>query len=135
MSVGEVGMAREILDEQPQRQTKIPGRGRRWFAATGWRHVVAIAALLFALFPVWIVVIGAFSESGTLGGQTLIPESIHHQAVRHARRRVALLAVVRQLAGHQHVAAAGTVLLASRPPTPSRVCGSRAAGPGCSRCC
>jgi arabinogalactan oligomer/maltooligosaccharide transport system permease protein len=76
MSVSEPAMVREILDEKPQRQTKIPGRGRRWFAATGWRHVVAILALLFALFPVWIVVIGAFSESGTLGGQTLIPESI-----------------------------------------------------------
>jgi arabinogalactan oligomer/maltooligosaccharide transport system permease protein len=54
----------------------IPGAGRRWFAATGWRHVVAVLALLFALFPVWIVIIAAFSESGTLGGQTLLPESL-----------------------------------------------------------
>ena len=33
-------------------QQKIPGRGRRWFAATGWRHVVGILMLFFALFPV-----------------------------------------------------------------------------------
>ncbi len=51
-------------------------RGRRWFAATGWRHVVGLLALFFALFPVWIVLIAAFSESGTLSGQTLVPESI-----------------------------------------------------------
>ena len=68
-------MVREVLDEKPAQQRKIPGRGRRWFAAVGWRHLVAILALIFALFPVWIVVIAAFSESGTLGSQTLIPES------------------------------------------------------------
>jgi arabinogalactan oligomer/maltooligosaccharide transport system permease protein len=53
----------------------IPGRGRRWFAATGWRHVVGVVMLFVALFPVWFVVIAAFSEDGTLSGQTLLPES------------------------------------------------------------
>lgn len=56
--------------------TKIPGRGRRWFARTGWRHVVGIAMLFFALFPVWFVLIAAFSEKGTLSAQTLVPESM-----------------------------------------------------------
>ena len=32
--------------------------------------------MFFALFPVWIVLIAAFSETGTLGGQTLLPETI-----------------------------------------------------------
>ena len=31
-----------------------------WFADTGWRHIVAVVALVFALFPVYWVVIGAF---------------------------------------------------------------------------
>jgi arabinogalactan oligomer/maltooligosaccharide transport system permease protein len=53
-----------------------PGRWRRRFAATGWRHVVGILVLFFALFPVWFVLIAAFSETGTLSGQTLVPESI-----------------------------------------------------------
>jgi arabinogalactan oligomer/maltooligosaccharide transport system permease protein len=53
----------------------IPGRGRRWFAATGWRHVIGVVMLFVALFPVWFVVIAAFSEDGTLSGQTLLPES------------------------------------------------------------
>ena len=55
---------------------KIPGGGRRWLAATGWRHIVAIPMLFFALFPVWFVLIAAFSEDGTLSGQTLLPETV-----------------------------------------------------------
>jgi arabinogalactan oligomer/maltooligosaccharide transport system permease protein len=61
----------------PPADTKaVPGRFRRGFAATGWRHIVGVAALFFALFPVWFVLIAAFSESGTLSGQTLFPESV-----------------------------------------------------------
>lgn len=41
-----------------------------------WRHVIGVLALLFALFPVWFVLIAAFSKSGTLSSQTLVPESI-----------------------------------------------------------
>ena len=58
------------------RPTAVPGRGRRWFAATGWRHLVGIVMLFIALFPVWFVVIAAFSDDGTLSGQTLLPESV-----------------------------------------------------------
>ncbi len=57
-------------------QQKIPGRGRRWFAATGWRHVVGIFMLFFALFPVYFVIIASFSDSGTLSGQQLVPDSL-----------------------------------------------------------
>ena len=56
--------------------TRMPGWRRRWFTATGWRHVVGFLAIIFALFPVWMVLIAAFSESGSLSGQTLVPESI-----------------------------------------------------------
>jgi arabinogalactan oligomer/maltooligosaccharide transport system permease protein len=44
----------------------------RWFRRTGWRHVVAIVALAFALFPVLWVLSAAFSD-GNLSGQSLIP--------------------------------------------------------------
>ena len=54
---------------------KIPGRGRRWFVATGWRHGVGIAMLVFALFPVWFVVLAAFSKSSALSSQNLWPEA------------------------------------------------------------
>jgi len=49
---------------------------RRWLVRTGWRHLVGLLALVFALFPVWIVLIAAFSEQGTLSTQTLVPESL-----------------------------------------------------------
>jgi arabinogalactan oligomer/maltooligosaccharide transport system permease protein len=45
----------------------------RWFFDTGWRHLVAIGAVLFALFPLVWVVSAAFSSS-SLSSQTLIPE-------------------------------------------------------------
>ena len=45
----------------------------RWFGETGWRHLVALLALAFAVFPVLWVVSAAFSD-GTLNRQTLIPE-------------------------------------------------------------
>jgi arabinogalactan oligomer/maltooligosaccharide transport system permease protein len=57
-------------------QQKIPGRGRRWFTATGWRHVVGIAMLFFALFPVYFVIVASFSDTGTLSGQELVPETL-----------------------------------------------------------
>jgi arabinogalactan oligomer/maltooligosaccharide transport system permease protein len=45
----------------------------RWFRSTGWRHLVAWLALAFALFPVWWVIGGAFSDSG-LSTQKVIPD-------------------------------------------------------------
>jgi ABC-type sugar transport system permease subunit len=44
----------------------------RWFFDTGWRHLFAIGAVLFAIFPLLWVVSAAFS-SGSLSSQTLIP--------------------------------------------------------------
>lgn len=44
-----------------------------WFRQTGWRHVVALLALAFGLFPVLWVVSAAFSD-GNLNSQELIPE-------------------------------------------------------------
>jgi arabinogalactan oligomer/maltooligosaccharide transport system permease protein len=54
----------------------VPGRARRWFVATGWRHLVGIVMLFVALFPVWFVLVAAFSEKGTLTSQSLLPESV-----------------------------------------------------------
>jgi arabinogalactan oligomer/maltooligosaccharide transport system permease protein len=44
-----------------------------WFRQTGWRHLFAWAALVFALFPVTWVVSAAFSD-GNLSSQRLIPD-------------------------------------------------------------
>lgn len=44
----------------------------RWFAQTGWRHLVALIAIAFAVFPVLWVMSASFSD-GNLSRQTLIP--------------------------------------------------------------
>jgi arabinogalactan oligomer/maltooligosaccharide transport system permease protein len=44
-----------------------------WFRQTGWRHIFALAALVFALFPVTWVISAAFSD-GNLNSQELIPD-------------------------------------------------------------
>ena len=46
-------------------------RGGNW-----WRHVVAIAAIAFALFPVAYVVSAAFNADQSLSGSSLIPRAV-----------------------------------------------------------
>jgi arabinogalactan oligomer/maltooligosaccharide transport system permease protein len=48
-----------------------PKRGSNW-----WRHVVAILAMLFALFPVAYVVSAAFNVDETLASASLIPRHV-----------------------------------------------------------
>lgn len=50
------------------------GRGGRWWRDIGWRHLVAVAALAFALFPVVWIVSSSISSTGTLQGGQLIPD-------------------------------------------------------------
>jgi len=47
--------------------------GDSWFRAVGWRHVLAIVAAIFALFPISFVVSAAFNPLGTLSSTTVIP--------------------------------------------------------------
>ena len=46
-----------------------------WFRDVGWRHLVALLAVAFALFPVVWVVSASFNPTGSLAGQRLIPEN------------------------------------------------------------
>ncbi|MBF0686933.1 MAG: sugar ABC transporter permease [Cellulomonas sp.] len=41
---------------------------RRWFAELGWRHLVGIVAIVYALFPIVYVISASLSEGGTLTG-------------------------------------------------------------------
>jgi arabinogalactan oligomer/maltooligosaccharide transport system permease protein len=51
-------------------------RGPKWFMEMGWRHVVAICACLFALFPIAYIVSAAFNADQSLGGSSLIPRHV-----------------------------------------------------------
>lgn len=47
--------------------------GQSWFQAVGWRHIVAIFAIIFALIPILFVASAAFNPLGTLSSTSLIP--------------------------------------------------------------
>ena len=47
--------------------------GQSWFGRVGWRHLVAIVAVIFALVPISFVVSAAFNPLGTLSSTALIP--------------------------------------------------------------
>ena len=67
------------------RQPRLPFG--RWVTGFAWRHVVGVLALIFALFPVWFVVLAAFSPVASLSGQRLSPEAFtlrqYHRLVDH----------------------------------------------------
>ena len=48
-----------------------PRGGGMW-----WRHVIALIAVLFAIFPIVYVVSAAFNADQTLGGASLIPRDV-----------------------------------------------------------
>ena len=49
--------------------------GQNWFQAVGWRHLVAIGAIIFALIPILFVASAAFNPLGTLSSTALIPNN------------------------------------------------------------
>ena len=44
-----------------------------WFRQVGWRHLVGIIALFFAIFPILFLVSAAFNPECTLSSAKLIP--------------------------------------------------------------
>lgn len=51
----------------------LGGAGGNWFMRIGWRHLVAIIAIFFAVFPILFLVSAALNPLGTLAASTLIP--------------------------------------------------------------
>lgn len=93
--------------------TRRPGTRGRWFRRTGWRHVIGVLALAFALFPVWFVALAAFSSSASLSNQHLWPDVF---TLRQYRKLVADYPFWRWFfnsLGISIVTAALTVLLAA----------------------
>ncbi|MDN5820664.1 MAG: ABC transporter permease subunit [Brachybacterium sp.] len=57
----------------PQRGGKHRMPFRRWFAELGWRHVVGVLAITFALFPIMFVLSASLNESGSIAAAGLLP--------------------------------------------------------------
>lgn len=47
--------------------------GQGWFGAVGWRHVVGLVAIIFAIVPILFVASAAFNPLGTLSSTSLVP--------------------------------------------------------------
>ncbi len=53
---------------------KAPSPFMKWFRDKGWRHLVAYAAIAFAVFPAIYVVSSAINPRGTLTSSQVIPD-------------------------------------------------------------
>jgi arabinogalactan oligomer/maltooligosaccharide transport system permease protein len=61
-------MARTATHELLERRTPA-----RWFRDLGWRHLVGLAAIVFAVFPLVWIISASLNPTGTLTSQRLIP--------------------------------------------------------------
>lgn len=58
-------------------RTGRPAMSRaRWWREVGWRHVVGILAVVFAVFPILYIVSAALNPLGTLASTDLIPRQV-----------------------------------------------------------
>lgn len=59
---------------------KRPFSFGRWFAATGWRHLVGLVVVVFALFPIVFVISSSLNPDGTLTGSNALFSEIGFDA-------------------------------------------------------
>ena len=62
-------------DAGPPHVVKLGSAKGSWFRQVGWRHIIGIIALFFAIFPILFVVSAAFNPIGTLSSSTIIPRN------------------------------------------------------------
>jgi len=58
----------------PPHVVKLGSARGSWFRRVGWRHIVGVIALLFAIFPILFVISAAFNPLGTLSSSSIIPK-------------------------------------------------------------
>ena len=62
---------------------------RRWMAEVGWRHLVGIAAMAFAAFPILFVISASVNPLGTVSSSGLLPRAfslVHYQTLLSGTR-------------------------------------------------
>jgi arabinogalactan oligomer/maltooligosaccharide transport system permease protein len=78
----------------PVARTRRAGKRRKELRETWWRHLVAIVAVFFSLFPIAYVASGAFSAIPSISAAKLIPDDVtlhnfgilfHEPATNYAR--------------------------------------------------
>jgi arabinogalactan oligomer / maltooligosaccharide transport system permease protein len=78
-SIGADGLAIEV--PRPKRRAltltaPVGPRRRRWWRDLGWRYLVGVLGIAFAMFPVYFVLIASLSPSQTLRGSNLVPNVV-----------------------------------------------------------
>ena len=66
----------------------------RWFAELGWRHIVGVLAIAFAVFPIMFVISASLNESGSIAAAGLLPTegiTLDHYAVMLSGERANFL--------------------------------------------
>ena len=64
---------------QPAATSPAPRPQRRrgnWWKTIGWRHIVGLIALVFALFPILFLISASFNPEGSLSATSLIPKQV-----------------------------------------------------------
>jgi arabinogalactan oligomer/maltooligosaccharide transport system permease protein len=67
----------DTADGGPVPRNKMPFG--RWFGELGWRHLVGVVAVVWALFPVLYIVSAALNPLGTVVSTSLVPRSFSLQ--------------------------------------------------------
>jgi arabinogalactan oligomer / maltooligosaccharide transport system permease protein len=62
---------------KPPRDHRLTGM--RWFQEIGWRHVVGVIAVLWAIFPILYIISAALNPLGTVVSTTVIPREFSTQ--------------------------------------------------------
>ena len=68
-----VAQSAAVTEYEPRQRRRSLGR---WFAETGWRHVVAIVVSIFAIFPLLYVLSASLNPQGTLTGSNQLFSAI-----------------------------------------------------------
>lgn len=69
-TVQRAGERAAVADRRPPR-----ARAGRWARRLGWRHLVALVAVAFAMFPIVWVISASVNPTGSLTSQRLVPDS------------------------------------------------------------
>lgn len=76
------------MSTQTSQQTSVTTQRRmpfgRWMAEVGWRHVVGILAVAFAVFPILFIVSASVNPLGTVSSSGLIPKAfslVHYESL------------------------------------------------------
>jgi arabinogalactan oligomer / maltooligosaccharide transport system permease protein len=75
----QVGAVKTVRDrvERGEFDYKRQGpKGVRWWRYVGWRYIVGLFGIAFALMPAYFVILAALSPSSTLAGSQLWPQEI-----------------------------------------------------------